>query len=178
MSTVGRWAVAALLTAVALIGFAGVASAHNVLTGSDPEDGAVLDSAPPSVSLTFDQPVQNFEPVIAVTGPNGNRFESGPVTVSGNTATVALSGAGPAGSYTVAYRVVSADGHPVTGEIGYALSSQAGGTVTGAPPADGTSDGDSASNGLTGWLWAGIGLAVVLVIAAVVVMLRRPSDET
>lgn len=178
MRTLIRWVTAGLLAVAVTVGTAGAAAAHNVLTSSDPADGAVLDTAPASVSLTFDQPVQDFEPVIAVTGPNGNRFDLGPVTVSGSTVGIDLAGAGPAGDYTVAYRVVSADGHPVTGQLGYTLSAQAAGTAAGVPPGDGGDQAaaDQDGGGLGFWLWAGIALAAILVVAAVVVMLRRPTD--
>lgn len=171
-----RLAAVVALVVGATVGLAGPALAHNVLTGSDPVDGAILTKAPSTITLTFDQPVQNFEPVMTVTGPNGNRFETGPPAILGNQASVPVNGAGPVGGYTASYRVVSADGHPVTGEIHYTLEAAAAGTATGQPAATPTSP-DSGSAGLSGWLWAGIGVAAALVIAALVVILRRPRED-
>ena len=171
-----RLAAVVVIVAAVSVGLAGPALAHNVLTGSDPADGATVTKAPSTITLTFDQPVQNFEPVMTVTGPNGNRFETGPPAILGNQVSVPVDGAGPAGGYTASYRVVSADGHPVTGEIRYTLEATAAGTATGQPAATPTSQ-DSGSTGLSGWLWAGIGVAALLVIAALVVILRRPRED-
>jgi methionine-rich copper-binding protein CopC len=158
------------------VGAALPAAAHNVLTGSDPTDGATLKSAPTSVTLTFDQTVQNFEPVLTVTGPNGNQFQTGAPEVKDNTIATAVQGAGPAGLYTIAYRIVSADGHPVTGSVSYTLDPAAAGTATGTPAPAGTATVDSGS-GLSWWLWVGIGLAALIVIAALLIILRRPAED-
>lgn len=173
----------ALLVAVTT---AGPASAHNVLISSDPADGAELDTAPTSVALTFDQPIQNFDPVLVVTGPNGNLFTDGAPTITGNVISAPLDPAGPAGQYRAAYRIVSADGHPVTGQITYTLSAGAAGTATGTPPAGAarpgtgsgadTGSGAPASSGLGPWLWIGIAVAAVLVVVAATLALRRPRE--
>lgn len=172
-----------LLLAIVTAGIAGVAltlpaAAHNALIGSSPADGSTVPTPPTSVTLTFDQPVINYQPLVTVTGPNGNSFSVGDPVVSGSTVSIGVS-AGPAGRYTAAYRVGSADGHPVYGEIGYTVA--AGGTATGSPPTAGAAtaaphDRVPASPGLGGWLWAGIAVAVLLVAAAVAVVLR-PSGK-
>ena len=66
-----RLLVLMVLTLAAGVGLAGPAAAHNVLISSDPTDGSTLQTAPTTVKLTFDQPVQNFEPIVAVLGPDG-----------------------------------------------------------------------------------------------------------
>lgn len=176
-----------MLLAIVTAGIAGVAltlpaAAHNTLIGSSPADGSTVSSAPTSVTLTFDEPVANYQPVMTVTGPNGNSFAGADPVVNGSTVSIGVS-AGPAGRYTAAYRVVSADGHPVDGEIGYTVA--AGGTATGSPPTAGAAtaaphDRVPASPNLGGWLWAGIAVAVLLVAAAVAVVLRpsgKPGKE-
>lgn len=175
-------AVFAIVLAAAIgVGLALPASAHDVLTGSSPADGSTVSTAPSTITLTFDQPVQNYQPVLTVTGPNGNRFSSGAPTVAGDVVSITVAGAGPAGKYTAAWRIVSADGHPVSGEISYTLAAQGAGTATGsaAPAGEGgnSTAADSGSSGLGVWLWIGIGVAVLLVIVAVVVILRRPVEE-
>lgn len=111
---------AVLVLAVALlttVGIAGTASAHTSLIGSDPTDGAVLETIPTAVTLTFDDALTNFEPVVTITGPDGNQYQSGPATIDGAQVTSAVAPLPAAGSYTIAYRVVSADGHPVEGQV-------------------------------------------------------------
>ena len=122
--------VVGIVIAVAVsLGFAGAASAHDVLISSSPADNATIATAPASLSFTFDQPVQNFDPVVSLIGPDGKQYATGTPSISGNV----LSGtvdAGPAGRYTAAFRIVSADGHPVTGEIHFTLTGD-GGTTSG-----------------------------------------------
>lgn len=167
---------ALLLAAVWALLATGVASAHSVLESSDPADGATLTTAPTSVTLTFNETIQNFEPTILVTGPNGNRYAAGPATARGPQVSVGLVGAGPAGRWTIAYRIVSADGHPVSGELHYTLAASAAGTVAGTPPAASTGSADGAG-GTPVWLWIGIGVAALVLVAAGVVFLRRPQQD-
>lgn len=182
MRRAGAALVVALLTA--LVGLVGAtpASAHNVLVSSDPADGATLDTAPDQVSFTFDQPIQNFDPALKVFGPGGNEFTTAAPTVEGTTISAPLA-AGPAGDYRAAFRIVSADGHPVTGEITFTLTDAAAGTATGTPTsaaggeAATTTDGSGSQGGLGVWLWVIVGVAAVLVVLAIVIALRKPRDE-
>jgi methionine-rich copper-binding protein CopC len=204
-----RLLVLILLTLAAGVGLAGPAAAHNVLTSSDPTDGSTLQAAPTTVRLTFDQPVQDFEPVVTVIGPDGNRYESGAPVVDSTVVTAGVNALPVAGAYSIAYRVVSADGHPVEGEIKFQL---ADGAVSGAdgsagrsePAGAGTTDSAAAaspassagpvaetapaatvvavapvasSSGLSGWVWAAIAAAGILVAAAIVVIVRRPAQR-
>jgi copper resistance protein C len=197
-----RVAVLMLLTLAAGIGLAGPAAAHNVLIGSDPADGATLQSAPTTVKLTFDQPVQNFQPVMTVIGPDGQRYESGSPQIDSTVVSTGVNALPVAGAYTIAYRIVSADGHPVQGEVHFSLadgavagsgSSSAGGSGDPAATASAAvSAGDltgpgttgpttaatapAASSTLSGWVWAAIAVAALLVAAAIVVILRRPGE--
>ena len=200
-----RIGLVAVLTALAAAGFAGPAAAHDVLISSDPADGSTLQTAPATVTLTFDQPVQNFEPVVTMTGPDGQSYQSGSPTVDSTVVTSAVGEITQAGEYVIAFRVVSADGHPVTGEVkfqfaGAALAvestgagSAATGTSAAAPTPAATSAAAAAppsatvstaavgpagsSSGLSGWVWAALALAAVLIIAAIVVVLRRPRPS-
>ncbi len=66
--------------------------------------------------LTFaERPDERFVK-IAATGPGGTNVVAGPPRVSGTSVTQPLIPGGP-GLYTVVYRVVSADGHPVQGSM-------------------------------------------------------------
>ncbi len=177
--------------ALALLVTAVPAAAHDVLVSSDPVEGATLNTAPARVQLTFNQPVRDFDPVLKVIGPNGNVFSTAPPTISGGVVSAPMV-AGPAGEYRAVYRVVSADGHPVTGQISFALSAAAAGTATGqpdsataqAPDTTRGANGGGAANSESGsagnsagagrWLWVGIGVAAVVVVLAIVIALRRP----
>ncbi|MGW4482712.1 copper resistance CopC family protein [Amycolatopsis sp. NPDC004368] len=174
------------ITGVALLGTATPALAHNVLIGSDPTDGASLAAGPAKVTLTFDQYVQDGDVnQIAVTGPDGNQWAEGPVTVENNVISAPLRPLGPAGKYTVGYRILSADGHPVSGEIPFTLTTAGTGTpakvdaakAAGAPASAATSS-TSSSTGIPIWVW--IAGAVVLLAIGLTVALRtgrEPSQE-
>jgi methionine-rich copper-binding protein CopC len=117
---------------LACLGPAGPAFAHATLIGSNPAEGAVLQTAPSTVTLTFDDALAEFEPTVVVTGPDGNRYQSGPATIDGAELSSTVAPLTVAGAYTIAYRVVSHDGHPVEGEVHFELAPTAV-TPTSAP---------------------------------------------
>ena len=121
-----RFAVLLVVCLGAGLGLAGPAAAHNVLIASDPADGAVLQQSPTVISLTFDQPVQDFQPVVTVLGADGQRYESGTPSVDSTVVTQSVTTLTAPGPYSIAYRVVSADGHPVQGEVRFELAAAAG----------------------------------------------------
>ena len=141
---------------------AGDALAHNTLTGSTPADGSVVSTSPPEVTLTFNDVVQNLQPLIAVTGPGGHHWEGSRVRVVNNTVSVPVNPLGPAGIYTVAYRIISADGHAVEGATTVSLSDA--GTGTPNPDIPGSA---GATNGIPAWVWI---LGAVVVLLAVVIV--------
>jgi copper resistance protein C len=95
------------------------ARAHNELVASVPADGARAEAAPSRVELVFDRDVRP-EAAVVVTGPDGADHAGGNPQVAGSTVTVPLRPLGRAGTYEAAYRVVSADGHPIAGTIRFA----------------------------------------------------------
>jgi methionine-rich copper-binding protein CopC len=112
-----------------LAGPAPVAWGHAELIGSVPASGATLPAAPSAVTLTFSDPIDQRFVRTAVTGPGGTAASS--ATASGPKVTVPLPAQGP-GSYRLDYRVVSADGHPISGRLAFMV---AGAPVARAPAA-------------------------------------------
>ncbi|MEU7838985.1 MULTISPECIES: copper resistance CopC family protein [unclassified Nonomuraea] len=115
-------ALTAFLAALVLLGTAGPALAHDALKSSDPAKGATVESVD-EVRLEFTSGVRI--PVVVVRGAEGTAHQSGDPRADGKVVTQELKGALPDGKYTIAYRVVSSDGHPIEGEIPF--------TVKGAP---------------------------------------------
>lgn len=111
---------AAILTATALS--IAPAAAHATLQSSNPAENSVLDAAPDEVTLTFNQSVQSNFATVTVVGADGTQWGASDPVVDGSTVTVDLDGLGAAGEYTIGYRVVSADGHPITGSIPFQLT--------------------------------------------------------
>jgi copper resistance protein C len=108
------------MSAAALaVGFAALvvtavpAAAHDNLVSAVPADGATVTTAPSRVRLVFDENVQRADIVVA--GPSGARVERGPARVLDKTASIRVD-VMAAGRYTVGFRVVSADGHAVSGQ--------------------------------------------------------------
>ncbi|MEV7690207.1 copper resistance CopC/CopD family protein [Streptomyces bungoensis] len=129
-----------LLLAVtgALLAGAGPASAHAALTGSDPAQGVVVDKAPTQVSLTFSETVAMNGDSLQVLDPRGRKVQVGsPANVSGTTYAVRLKSGLAKGTYTVAYQVVSADSHPVSGAYTFSVGAPSQTVVSGVGTAGG-----------------------------------------
>ena len=107
------------------------AQAHTSLISSDPTDGARLESVPEQVVLTFSESLrQPSEAGVIVDG----KAISAEVEVDGPRVVVTPQADAPDGTYEVNYRVVSADGHPITGTLEFTIASAAG--IATEAPAD------------------------------------------
>jgi methionine-rich copper-binding protein CopC len=120
-----------VVLALALAG-AGVASAHAARIATDPAEGAELSHGPQRVSATFSEPLQSQFAAMTVVGPDSNLWSSGEPQVQDAVISVGVRPLGPAGTYTVNYRVTSDDGHVVSGSWSFRLTVAAAGTP-GAP---------------------------------------------
>ncbi len=156
-----------LLVLVMAIAGAPAAAAHAVRTASDPADGATLTTGPARVTATFNEQLQSAFAAMTVVGPDGNLWSSGPPEVQGATVGVGLRPLGPAGRYTVNYRVTSADGHVVAGAWSFTVSVAGGGTP-GPSAASGPTD-----TGLPVWPFL-LGAVLLVTGAGVWALRRRP----
>jgi len=120
-----------LLTAAALLMSPGVATAHSSLVSSSPAEGESLTAAPAEVELVFDQVINSSFLTVAISDQSGRRFDDGAPTADGERVRTGIEGTLPPGSYTAAYRVISADGHPITGSYSFTVT----GTAATAAPA-------------------------------------------
>lgn len=187
---------------VALTGLVGLASAapaqaHSALVSSDPTDGQTITTPLDRVGLTFSEaPLTGLDAGlrIEVRDAAGTDRASGDVTVDGTTMsrTVDLQD----GAYTVLWRYVSPDGHPVTGELGFtvALPARTAAPTDPATPTSGptetsatveatrsatpaASDAGSGAGGAALWLGAGAVLVAGLVAVLAVARRRRAPNE-
>ncbi|MFG1861378.1 copper resistance CopC family protein [Microbispora bryophytorum] len=133
-----------LLALLSVMLVATPARAHDVLVASDPKDGAVLSAMPASVTLTFDQAVRRDFARLAVTGPDGAHYEQGEITVDGGKVSIGVRTGTPAGAYAIGYRIVSNDGHPVTGAVRFTVTG--GGAAAGAIAAPTATPAPGAAN--------------------------------
>ncbi len=185
------------LLAVALLGgvaaLAPSAAAHSELVSSDPADGASLDAPPTSVSFTFNEPLMpDFVRIIA-TDPSGQTGDLPLSSVEGPTATIDWPADAPAGEWTVSYRVVSQDGHPIEGGITftYAATSPTASPSTSSPsptptsaaptsaaptsaaPSPSTSPTADTTAGTSGVLIAALAVGAIVIVGVVVALVAR-----
>jgi APA family basic amino acid/polyamine antiporter len=93
--------------------WAGPADAHAVLVSASPSPGSLLDQAPSRVVVTFNEPVGIEGDALTVIDATGSVVSTRPVA-EGASVSVELQGA-RAGWHAASWRVVSADGHPLSG---------------------------------------------------------------
>ncbi len=129
-----------------------MAGAHATLVASDPANDEVLATRPASVRLTFDQPVESGGDGVRVLDPSGSVVSRGTVRTGGGgrVLTVAVDTEVPAGSYTVSYRVLSDDGHVISGSFLYHVERRTGSAPLEA--ARGGSAGARLLQGLGRWV--------------------------
>ena len=96
---------------------------HARLVSSAPADEATVDTAG-QVVLTFNETVNPDFVAVRVAGPDGDEVDGTPA-VEGPTVSQPLTAPLAAGEHTVTYRVVSSDGHPISGTLTF--------TTTAAP---------------------------------------------
>ncbi|MER7456356.1 copper resistance CopC family protein [Micromonospora sp. NPDC126480] len=168
------------------------AAAHNQLTGSDPRDGARVAAAPQRIELRFLSRLDPATTKVTVTGPDNVAAAGGAASFSGSRVTVPFR-PGRAGLYIVGYQVRSGDGHPVSGEVRFTLTTGTPADPSATPtpatpsavasppvPATPTPSGSPAATareddgGTTRtWLWLALAAAALAVTGATAAFLRR-----
>ena len=146
------------------------AAAHDQLVATVPPDGARV-AAPHRVEFRFDDVVLNRYAQLAVTGPDGRRYDRGAPRVLDNTIAADLAPLPRTGVYTAAYRIVSADGHPVSGQIRFTVTAITPGASV--APAEPVPPARVATSGSALPLLAGGAVVVVLLVAGTEVIRRR-----
>lgn len=114
------------------------ANAHTSLALSTPSEGQSVEFIPTELSASFNEDLIEIEGEVVNTleleSADGTKYVLSAATIAGPTVSAnAGDGEYPAGEYFLKYRVVSADGHPVTGEIRFSTQSI---TTIGSVPAE------------------------------------------
>ena len=119
---------AALIAVLALAwALPGQALAHAVLEHTTPHQNSSVTAAPSSVQLDFNEPVEVSFGAVRVFDSEGARVDTGKVSHPGgrqSSVTINLRDGLGRGVYTTTYRVVSADGHPVSGGFAFGVGQQ------------------------------------------------------
>nr|WP_051055289.1 FixH family protein [Kitasatospora sp. SID7827] len=136
---------AVLVAALGLVlGGATAASAHATLEQTDPERNSVVATAPAAVTLTFSEGVSLSPDSVRVLDPQGNAVDDGkPGHVDGRdtTARVGLRANLGNGTYTVAWRAVSEDSHPIGGAFTFSVGAPSDTSVNAAAVQGAKADG-------------------------------------
>ncbi|MDO4918198.1 copper resistance CopC family protein [Kocuria sp.] len=179
--------IAALLALAAVLVTAGPASAHDELLRTNPESGATLEKAPTTLDLTFSGNIQDIGSEVRVTDSHGTDMTRGTLAVQGTKVSQPLREGGDTDeTYTVTWRVVSQDGHPIEGTFTYSVGDGAGTTASPAPVAgsdrtDAATPGaseDVNGSGVPGWVLPVLGGVLALVVLVVVLAVAtRPRQR-
>ncbi|BCY11235.1 copper resistance CopC family protein [Actinoplanes sp. L3-i22] len=118
-----RWAKSVLIgLLLALLAPAAPAWAHTQLLTADPAKGAVLAAAPATVTLRFSQRLNPDYTTIVVSDTARQPIPAAAPVIAGDAGTITLGRPLGNGAYTVAYRVVSTDGHTVQGSYPFTVA--------------------------------------------------------
>ncbi len=165
-----RLALAVLLGVLALLGTAAPAAAHAQLVATDPSDGALLDTAPSEVTLTFDEPVRLTAQEIAVYDAEGRTVASSARTAGLDVVVTLDDPAAMSGTFVIGWFVVSADGHPISGSLTYSVGERSD-SVTDPPPPPTSSRFVTVTQGvLAGLTYLGLLAASGLVLFVVLLL--------
>ncbi len=118
-----RTAVIGLGALILWISGGGIAAAHTALTSSDPAKDATVTASPGAIVLTFNEDINPSLATIGVSSADGRNWVSGASQGEGPRLKSVIGPDRPGnGVYTVGYRVLSADGHPVTGSYTFTIA--------------------------------------------------------
>ena len=168
----------ALLTGI-LCGFgaalfgAGTAAAHATLQATSPEADQLLEAPPSEVRLVFDEPVEVSLGGVEVLAPDGDRLDASVELLDGGLQVVVPFEGTQRGTYTVGWRAVSEDGHPISGSFVFHV-----GERTGAAEPTGRTDGGARLVGAIGrWLaFAGLLVSIGGLLFAIALSADEPTD--
>ncbi|WP_262849628.1 copper resistance CopC family protein [Mumia quercus] len=176
-------AVGTALTAVALGVSAAPAGAHSALVDSTPREGQTLTAAPTTIELTYSEDVQEIGAFVALRDADDAVVAELEPRISGAVVTAQVPTTLAAGRYSVVWRVVSSDGHPIQGAIPFSVEGAAPSPTptpspeTTAPPAkadqtDAASEEDD-SDGTPVLVVALAAVAAVVALGTAALVARR-----
>ncbi|RAN71975.1 hypothetical protein B5P43_32895 [Bacillus sp. SRB_336] len=172
------------LTLAMLMLPAAAAQAHDVMEGTSPANGSTVASVPASIGMTFDHTPIAIGSEILVNDAHGSNWASGAVNIVDNHVIQALKPSAPAGKYTVEWRIVSSDSHPIEGTFTFTALRPAGNPTPAAGPGTPASAQSTAvaaaaaGGGGIPWGVVGLGAGVLLVAIALLWAARRLIART
>ncbi|MGI9186650.1 MAG: copper resistance protein CopC [Gaiellales bacterium] len=117
-------------TAAALLLLPASALGHAALISTAPEIGTIVKTAPTQVTLTFNEDINAVGAQVQVIAQDGTRYDGGAPTASGRTLSQTLKPGLPEGTSTVAWTVISADGHRISNAFQFSVGRESLGGAT------------------------------------------------
>lgn len=128
---IGRAAAIVLLAGLLAVSWANgpEAAAHAEFVGSAPADGQVVSVLPSEVRAWFTEDVAPLADGLEVWSPSGKRVDDGNPTQGATTKSirVGLAQSPEEGTFTVVWRVISVDGHPIQGSFEFSVGAPSAG---------------------------------------------------
>lgn len=183
LSTSLRMAAASSLVILGM-GLMSPAQAHDELVSSTPEQNSFLQEAPQDIELTYSGELTQVEGAtqVRVTDSEGKELTNGAPVVKGKTVTQKIAGHGTNDdTYSVTWRVVSADGHPIQGsyELTVGEGAQESSSASASQPAKSISEAVEQTTDSNGVVKLGLfilaGLVAIGAIIAIIAKTRRPQ---
>lgn len=179
-----RRAAATVATAGALTALAAApAAAHDELLSTTPQEGAVLETAPEQIELTFSGAIMDIGNEVRVTDSTGQSVAAGEPELDGTRVIQPVTDpAAEDETYRVVWRVVSSDGHPIDGTFSYEVGDGADTITTpgaGEAPAAPdnaeaqNTDAENSSAGIPMWAVGIAGAAMALAVVGLAAWIAR-----
>lgn len=177
--------VAAVIAACALVAVTAVpARAHDELIASDPAAAQRLAAAPGSVSLSFSAEVLTIGAAVVVVDDSGQDWVDGPPKVREGVVTATLAPGMPDAGYEVRWRVVSSDGHPISGIVPFTVGegrplvrNDAASDAGGAASTESEQSTQENRGALRVLLVGGAGAAIAAALFSLFLFLRRRARD-
>lgn len=124
-----------LIAFASVLGISSPAAAHDDFVSSYPQANSTIDGSPDEITLTFSGALTDMEgaSVIEVRDDQGATVAIDAPGISGTSITQHLAPTAVTGLFTVRWKVVSADGHPISGEYTYTVAPMTAGSDVDKP---------------------------------------------
>lgn len=186
----GRAVMACAFVLAACTWWASPASAHSGLIDSTPAEGAVLTAAPRTIELEFNDDISDISPAVILRNGEDDVISREAPRIERTTVSSDVPDGLADGDYSVVWRVVSADGHPIQGVIPFSIDTaepagEPGEATASAPQPDDTPAASQATQptastaSTSGVPWLPLTIAAVVAIAFVggAMALRRTRRD-
>lgn len=166
------------------------ALAHDQLIANSPSDNEVLPEAPEEVVLNYNNSILDIgegATIVNVVDADGADVTDGSPVVNGPEVAQPLAELGD-GAYQVTWRVVSSDGHPISGTFAFAVGAggedalaslaetlEAAGADLAESELDEPVSGDAGASGMSVPTMVVIGVGAVAIVVLSIVLMRRKS---